>query len=79
MSAATDSPVIKVTVEVHSYKSTVDQGIFVTFALSEDAIAELAMFAECKRQGIVLDLEARAHKNSPLWNGPKGAVVGQGD
>lgn len=74
-----DSPVIKFTAEVHAYKSTVDQGIFITLGLSEDDIAVMAMLAECKRQGIVLVFEARAAKNSPSWQGPRGAVVGQGD
>jgi len=37
-----------------------DMGIRVTLDLPEDAIPQMAMLAECKRQGIPLIFEARA-------------------
>jgi hypothetical protein len=79
MAAIPDSAVIKFTAEVHAYRSTVDQGIFITLGLSEDDIAIMAMLAECKRAGILLQIEARAIKPQTPWQGSRGDVVGQGD
>jgi hypothetical protein len=41
---------------VYSVKTLVDGGIRVTLDLSENNIPEMAMLAECKRSGIVLNM-----------------------
>lgn len=39
-----------------------DNGVRVTLDLSEDAIPQMAMLAECKRQGIALHITATAQE-----------------
>jgi len=54
-------PAIKFDAIVSSVKTLAsDNTIRVALDLSEDAIAQMAMLAETKRQGIVLTFEAKA-------------------
>lgn len=49
-----------------------DLGVRVTFDLPEDAIPQMAMLAEAKRQGIYLDVSCKAHLDGlDLDNGTK--------
>lgn len=44
---------------MYKLQTLVDGGIRLTFDLSETAIPEMAMLAECKRQGIALKVVCR--------------------
>jgi hypothetical protein len=51
--------VIRFTAEVYKVQTLVDNGVRVTLDLPEDAIPQMAMLAECKREGIPLTFEAK--------------------
>lgn len=54
-----DSNVFNFIAAVYKVQTLSDNGIRVTLDLPETAIPEMAMLAECKRQGIVLDIKVR--------------------
>lgn len=43
---------------VYGVRTTVDQGIRITIDLPETEIMQMAMFAECKRMGVALEISA---------------------
>jgi len=51
---------IKFEAVVYKCQTLVDHGIRVTLDLPEDAIPQMAMLAECQRQGIYLTFTAKA-------------------
>ena len=53
---------IKFVAEVNKVQTLADNGIRVTLDLPEQSIEQMAMLAECKRQGIVLEFVATAHE-----------------
>ena len=52
--------VIKFEAAVYKVQTLTDNGVRLTLDLPEDAIPQMAMLAECKRQGIPLMFEAQA-------------------
>jgi len=55
-------PVIRFTAIVYKVQTLTDNGVRVTLDLPETAIPQMAMLAECKRDGIPLVFTARAEK-----------------
>jgi len=53
-------PAITFPAEVYKVQTLTDGGIRVTLDMPEDAIPQMAMLAECKRQGIPLLFNATA-------------------
>ena len=51
--------------EVYKVQTISDGGVRVTLDLPETAIPQMAMLAECQRQGICLDVEAKRHEEEP--------------
>ncbi len=51
---------IKFSAVVYKVQTLTDGGIRVMFDLPETAIPQMAMLAECKRQGILLRVECKA-------------------
>jgi hypothetical protein len=56
----TDESKIAFTAEVYKVQTLIDHGIRVTLDLPEDAIPQMAMLAECQRQGIPLLFDVKA-------------------
>ena len=52
--------IIKFPASVYKLQTLVDNGIRLTLDLSETCIPQMAMLAECKREGIPLVFEAKA-------------------
>jgi len=52
--------VIKFEASVYKVQTLTDHGVRVTLDLPEDAIPQMAMLAECQRQGIYLTFTAKA-------------------
>lgn len=53
-------PVIAFTAAVYKVQTLTDGGIRVTLDLPEDAIPQMAMLAQCQRDGIALDFKVTA-------------------
>lgn len=56
--------VIRFTAAVYKVQTLIDDGIRLTLDLPEDCIPQMAMLAECKREGIVLDFKATASEQN---------------
>ena len=63
-----DNNAIVFNAAVYKLSTLVDGGIRLTLDLPETAIPQMAMLAECKRSGIVLEVLCRAAKISPDYN-----------
>lgn len=50
--------------EVYKVQTLIDGGVRVTLDLPETAIPQMAMLAEVRRQGLVLQFEAKAANGS---------------
>lgn len=50
--------------EVYKVQTLIDGGVRVTLDLPETAIPQMAMLAEARRQGLVLQFEAKAANGS---------------
>lgn len=66
-------PAITFSAVVYKVQTLVDGGVRVTLDLGEDCIPQMAMLAECKRQGIVLAItcnekEPNGHRNTANRN-----------
>ena len=55
---------IRFAAAIYKVQTLVDNGIRLTLDLSETCIPEMAMLAECKREGIPLVFEAKADTDS---------------
>ena len=53
-------PVIKFDAIVYKVQTLVDGGVRLTLDMSENSISQMAMLAQTKIDGIVLDVEVRA-------------------
>ena len=51
-------PKIQFTAEIVKVQTLADEGIRLTFNLSEDCIPQAAMLMECKRKGMILEFSA---------------------
>jgi hypothetical protein len=59
--AGVGEKVIRFQAEVYKVQTLTDHGVRVTLDLPEDAIPQMAMLAECQREGIPLVFEASAY------------------
>ena len=57
-------PAITFTAAVYKVQTLTDGGIRVTLDLPEDAIPQMAMLAQCQRDGIALDFKATASEQN---------------
>ena len=55
--------IIKFPAAVYKVQTLVDSGIRITLDLPETCIPQMAMLAECKREGIPLVFEAKADQS----------------
>jgi hypothetical protein len=66
------SEAIEFEAAVYSVRTVVtDHGIHITFELPETAIPQMAMLAECRRQGIYLHVKATATDDRPKPTKPR--------
>lgn len=67
---------IKFVCSVYKVSTTVDNGIRVTLDMAENNAMQMAMLAECKRMGVVLDITAlpvvQNENNAETPSGKKG-------
>lgn len=57
--------VITFEAEVYKVQTLIDHGVRVTLDLPEDCIPQMAMLAECQREGIPLVFEAKVNDVKP--------------
>lgn len=61
------SETIKFVAEVIKVETMTDGSVRVKLGLPETAIAQMAMLAECQRQGIALEIEAKEAPKIDGW------------
>lgn len=59
------------TAAVYKVQTLTDGGVRVTLDLPEDAIPQMAMLAEVRRQGVPLVFSAKVEKDEPIKTGNK--------
>jgi len=58
---------------VYKVQTLVDNGVRISIDLPETAIMQAAMFMECQRMGVILDIEARPQEaNTAAGDTPDG-------
>jgi hypothetical protein len=57
---------------VYKVQTLVDKGVRITLDLPETAIMQAAMFMECQRLGVVLNIEATATVQNSTTDTPDG-------